>query len=69
MLATAHARAPSRALPLSIDTMGLFTIGDGRASRAAVQVVARDALDLVGLAVHGSRNGVDKVLEGARMHP
>ncbi|KUG53283.1 hypothetical protein AVL62_00240 [Serinicoccus chungangensis] len=26
-------------------------------------------LDLVGLAVHGPKNGVDKVLKGARLHP
>jgi len=26
-------------------------------------------LDLVGMAVHGPRNAVDKVFKGARMHP
>ena len=29
---------------------------------------AADSLDLVGLAVHGPKNAVDKVLKGARMH-
>ena len=29
----------------------------------------RETLDLVGLAVHGPRNAVDKVLKGASMHP
>ncbi|MGW4756019.1 DUF2000 family protein, partial [Streptomyces chartreusis] len=26
-------------------------------------------LDLVGMAVYGPRNAVDKVIKGARMHP
>ena len=29
----------------------------------------RDDLDLVGIAVHGPRNAVDKIVKGARMHP
>jgi hypothetical protein len=28
-----------------------------------------DALELVGIAVHGARNAVDKVMKGNRMHP
>jgi len=30
--------------------------------------VARDKLDLVGLAVHGPRGVVDKVVKGATLH-
>jgi len=30
--------------------------------------VPRDALDLVGLALHGPKNAVDKVVKGARLH-
>jgi len=37
--------------------------------RAAVRAVATADLDLVGLAVYGPKNAVDKVLKGARMHP
>jgi hypothetical protein len=37
-------------------------------NRAAVRAVHRDQLDLVGLALHGPRNAVDKVLKGARMY-
>jgi len=33
-----------------------------------VRAVTTDQLDLVGMAVHGPRNAVDKVLKGARMH-
>ncbi len=68
-LTTAHARALSRALPRSVFTADLFTTGNDHDNRAAVRAVPRDALDLVGLAVYGPRNAVDKALKGARMHP
>jgi hypothetical protein len=31
--------------------------------------VSREKLDLVGIAVYGPRNAVDKIVKGARMHP
>ncbi|CAM5722422.1 hypothetical protein SALBM311S_11323 [Streptomyces alboniger] len=68
-LRAAHTRALSRALPRSLFTSDLFTTGHDRANRAAVRAVPTSELDLVGLAVYGPRNGVDKVLKGARMHP
>lgn len=68
-LTSAHARALARALPRSVFTADLFTTGNDRDNRAAVRAVPRDELDLVGLAVYGPRNAVDKVLKGARMHP
>ncbi|WP_128375268.1 DUF2000 domain-containing protein [Streptomyces cavernae] len=68
-LTAAHTRALSRALPRSLFTADLFTTGNDRDNRAAVRAVPTAQLDLVGLAVYGPRNGVDKVLKGARMHP
>ncbi|MFF3783494.1 DUF2000 family protein [Streptomyces sp. NPDC001933] len=68
-LTAAHGRALSRSLPRSVFTSDLFATGNDRDNRAAVRAVAKDRLDLVGLAVYGPRNGVDKVLKGARMHP
>ncbi|KUL46160.1 hypothetical protein ADL22_11120 [Streptomyces sp. NRRL F-4489] len=68
-LTAAHGRALSRALPRSVFTSDLFATGNDRDNRAAVRAVPRDHLDLVGLAVHGPRNAVDRVLKGARMHP
>ena len=56
-------------LPRSVFTADLFATGDDRDNRAAVRAVPRDESDLVGLAVYGPRNAVDKVLKGARMHP
>ena len=46
----------------------LFATGNDRDNRAAVRAVATEELDLMGLAVCGPRNAVDKVLKGARMH-
>ncbi|MFG2784794.1 DUF2000 family protein [Streptomyces prunicolor] len=69
VLAAAHGRALSRALPRSVFTSDLFTTGNDRDNRAAVRAVATAGLDVVGLVVYGPRNGVDKVVKGARMHP
>ncbi|EMF27286.1 DUF2000 domain-containing protein [Streptomyces pseudogriseolus] len=68
-LRAAHERALSRALPRSVFTSDLFATGHDDANRTAVRAVRTTDLDLVGLAVHGPRNAVDKVLKGARMHP
>jgi hypothetical protein len=69
VLAAAHNRAVRRGMPASVFTEELFATGHDEANRAAVRAVARDDLKLVGLAVHGPRNAVDKVTKGARMHP
>jgi hypothetical protein len=65
----AHARAHARGLPVAIFTSELFTTGNDSDNRAAVQAVSRADLDLVGIAVYARRNVVDKVLNGARIHP
>ncbi|MGV9270247.1 DUF2000 family protein [Kitasatospora sp. NPDC003701] len=69
VLTAAHGRALSRSLPVAVFTSDLFATGNDRDNRAAVRALGRDRLDLVGMAVHGPRNAVDKVLKGARMHP
>jgi hypothetical protein len=69
VLTAAHERALGRELPLAIFTADLFGTGFDEANRDAVRAVPRASLDLVGLALHGPRNAVDKVLKGARMHP
>ncbi|WP_345596214.1 DUF2000 domain-containing protein [Streptomyces marokkonensis] len=68
-LTNAHTRVLSRALPRALFTSDLFATGNDRDNRAAVRAVPTAGLDLVGLAVYGPRNAVDKVLKGARMHP
>jgi hypothetical protein len=69
VLTSAHRKALDRGLPMSVFTADLFATGNDEDNRAAVLAVPRDALDLVGLAVHGPRNAIDKVIKGARMHP
>jgi len=65
----AHARALGRELPMSVYTREMFATGHDEANRAAVRAVRRDDLDLVGIAVFGPRNGVDKSVKGSRLHP
>jgi hypothetical protein len=67
-LTGAHTRALARGLRISIFTQELFGTGNDRDNRAAVRAVPREKLDLVGLALHGPRNAVDKVLKGASLH-
>lgn len=68
-LTAAHARVLSRSLPCALFTSDLFTTGNDRDNRAAVRAVGTTELDLVGIAVYGPKNAVDKVVKGARMHP
>lgn len=69
VLTLAHSRALGRGLPVSVFTSDLFATGNDRDNRAAVAAVPTSGLDLVGIAVYGPRNAVDKALKGARMHP
>lgn len=69
VLTAAHGRVLTRALPRAVFTSDLFDTGNDRDNRAAVRAVGTGELDLVGVAVYGARNGVDKVVKGARMHP
>lgn len=68
-LQKAHTRAFDRGVPASIFTTDLFSTNNDRDNRAAVRAVGRADLDLVGLALYASRNVVDKIIKGARMHP
>ncbi len=62
------ARAVERGLERSIYTRELFATGNDADNRAAVAVVATEALDLVGLALHADRKDVDKVTKGLSLH-
>jgi hypothetical protein len=68
-LSKSRERALSRGIALSVFTADLFATGNDRDNRAAVRAVPGADLDLVGLAVYGPRNDVDKIIKGARMHP
>lgn len=67
-LGAVHAKAVSRGLPMSVYTREMFSTGNDRDNRAAVRAVASADLDLVGLAVHGPKNAVDKTFKGSTLH-
>ena len=69
LLGVALQRALDRDLRCAIYTRDMFETGHDEANREVVRAVPRTALDLVGLAVHGPRNAVDKITKGASLHP
>jgi hypothetical protein len=68
-LATARVKAVGRELAVAIYTCDLISTGHDAANRAVVAAVAADDLDLVGIALRGPRNGVDRIVKGMRKHP
>lgn len=67
-LATARARAVSRDIPVAVYTHDMFSTGHDAANRAVVAAVPAADLDLVGIALRGPRNVVDRIVKGARLH-
>lgn len=68
-LATARAKALDRGLPMAVYTYDLFATGHDSANRAALAAVSAADLDLVGIALRGPRNVVDRIVKGATKHP
>lgn len=69
LLASARAKGAARDdVSLAIYTRELFATGHDEANRSAVAAVRAPDLDLVGLALRGPRNVVDRIVKGARMH-
>lgn len=68
LLSTARGRAESRGVATAVYTRELFSTGHDEANREAVAGVSTADLDLVGIAVRGPRNAVDRVAKGARLH-
>ena len=67
-LARALQRALDRDVMPAVFTADMFATGHDGANRAAVAVVTRGELDLVGLALRGPRNAVDKITKGLALH-
>ncbi|PRY16822.1 DUF2000 domain-containing protein [Kineococcus rhizosphaerae] len=68
-LRSAREKALGRKLSTALFTAEMFATGHDAANRAAVAAVGAQDLDVVGLAVHGPKNAVDKVVKGAHAHP
>jgi hypothetical protein len=67
-LADVHTRAVSRNLDLAVYIEEMFKTGNDDDNRAVVLAADPDALPLVGLAVYGPKNALDKTLKGLRLH-
>lgn len=69
LLRRARVKATSRDdVALAIFTRELFSTHHDEANRAAVAAVGSADLNLVGIALRGPRNAVDRVVKGARFH-
>ncbi|MCO5224726.1 MAG: DUF2000 domain-containing protein [Thermomicrobiales bacterium] len=68
LMQKARSKALSRNIPVAIYIRAMFSTGDDVSNRATVEMVAADDLDLVGIAMRGTRNTVDRIVKGARMH-
>lgn len=64
-----RAKAVGRGLATSVFTRDLFSTGNDEDNRAVVAKVAGDDLDVVGLALHGPKNVVDRLVKAAHRHP
>ena len=64
----AYDRAMEQGLRPAIFTRELFGTGHDEANRAAVKARTREELELVGIALHGSKGSVDKVVKGLNLH-
>jgi hypothetical protein len=68
-LAAVHGRALARQLDVAVYIEEMFKTGNDADNRAAVLAADPAALGLVGLAVYGPKNPMDKVLKGLELHP
>ena len=69
LLAKARGKASARDdVALAVYTRELFDTGHDEANRAAVAAVSAADLGLVGIALRGPRNAVDRIVKGARFH-
>ncbi|HEY4022997.1 MAG TPA: DUF2000 domain-containing protein [Pseudonocardiaceae bacterium] len=67
-LRNAHRAALSRGLAVGVYIEEMFATGNDMDNRATVRAVPTEKLPLVGIAVHGARNAVDRALKGLSLH-
>lgn len=68
-LSDAHGRALARELDIAVYIEDMFKTGHDLDNRATVRAVTAEAMPLVGLAVYGPKNAVDKIFKGFPLHP
>ncbi|MGN6326674.1 DUF2000 family protein [Pseudolysinimonas sp.] len=67
-LAAARAKAVVRGLRVAVYIEEIFATGHDEANRAEVARFGGDDLNLVGLALHGPKNVVDRITKAATLH-
>ncbi|MCM3695961.1 DUF2000 domain-containing protein [Microbacterium oleivorans] len=67
-LEAVRARAVDRGMRVAVYDRGMFATGHDAANREVVAAAAGVDLDLVGVAVHGAKNAVDRILKGVARH-
>jgi hypothetical protein len=68
-LAVAHGRALAREMDIAVYIEDMFKTGHDADNRATVRAVPAEEMPLVGLAVYGPKNAVDKIFKGLHLHP
>lgn len=68
-LGRVHERALARQLDLAVYIEDMFKTGNDEDNRATVRAVTAGAMPLVGLALYGPKNALDKILKGLPLHP
>lgn len=69
LLCRAWDKAIARDLIRAGYVRGMFGTGHDAANREVFAAEPVDTPDLVGIAIHGPRRDVDKVIKGAKLHP
>lgn len=67
-LERARARALDRGIATSIYTRDLFSTGDDASNRRVVAAAPATDLDLVGVAMRGPKNAIDRITKGLAKH-
>jgi hypothetical protein len=68
-LGRVHERALTRQFDLAVYIEDMFKTGNDEDNRATVRAVTAGAMPLVGLALYGPKNALDKILKGLPLHP
>ena len=68
-LRTIHRRAVDRGIITSAYTEEMFSTGHDAANRAVFAKFGKEGASIVGVALRDTKKRVDKITDGARMHP
>jgi hypothetical protein len=67
-LQSIRTKATARGLRVAVFERGMFATGHDAANRAVVAASPGPGLALVGVAVHGAKNAVDRILKGVPLY-